>query len=271
MPRIPIEQKHTYNSMQRTLYGTYVANRLIGDTVVWQQLTYPVLGTDEDERIGRKIQTDYISYETYYQLQTNYSLQNALGNFYDKYLDAEAQAYNDVADDEEGAPLDPIDGMRNSLQSPIDLTFREFIVEFEPDAFDITDEEATQTYLLNWYQALVVLTGPNIVSSNRQQIKRESTLFTGTFRILKDKLHHVSFQKQMVHDFGTIDYKRNLNFAEADQPTQGIFLRFWIGPQNCIVDYGNLAFGIFLQSGEVNDQVAVLNINSTMKLSYSDV
>lgn len=271
MPRIPIEQKHTYNTIQNTLYGTYRTDNLISDTVFWQLLTYPELGVDENERIGRKIHTDYISYETYYQLQTNYTLANGIGVFYDDFLDEEARYYNNVNDNEEGNPLDPIDAQRNTLQSELDIVFREFWVEFEPDSINVLDVDQTQQFLLDWYQKLVVQTAPEGTASIRQQVKRESTQYTGTFKILRDKLHHINFRKQLIHDFGTFEYKRNLNFADDIYPTQGILIRFWIGPQNALLDYGNLGFGVYLQGGAINDQVAIINVSSTMKLSYSDV
>lgn len=270
MPRIPIEQKHTYSSIETELYGSSDNGNLIGDTVKWQVLNYPNLGVDENERIGRKIHTDYISYETFYSLQTNYTLANGVSRVYDLYLDEEAKYYNNVDDNEEGQTTQPVDADKNSLQSPLNITFREFLVEFDPDLIDYANDEETQNYLLTWYQQLVVQTAAGGVASNRQQIKRESTNYTGTFRILKDKLHHINFQKQVVHDFGTIEYKRNLNFADDVFPTQGLLLRFWIGPQNIFIDYGNQAFGVYIQA-EYPDQISILTIRSTMKLSYSDV
>lgn len=252
------------------MYGTY-ENALLNDSVFWQLLTYPTLGVDENNRIGRKIHTDYISYETYYQLQTNYTLETSIGKVYDGFLDEEAGYYNDVNDAQEGPVDGPVDAKRNTLQSGLDIVFREFIVEFEPDSVDIGNTEQTQLFLLNWYQYLVIQSGPNYLASIRQQVKRESTPYTGSFRILKDKLHHINFQKQLIHDFGTIEYKRNLNFAESPQPTQGLLIRFWIGPQNVLLDYGNLGFGIYTQSEAVQDKIALLNVYSTMKLSYSDV
>ena len=70
MPRIQIEDKHTYYSFSEAIYGartnsgSFDNNNTNGRAIVLTaEPTYPVTGTDESNRIGRKIYTSSISTE----------------------------------------------------------------------------------------------------------------------------------------------------------------------------------------------------------------
>lgn len=269
MPRIPIEQKHTYQSNQFTVYGAFFEDGIPTDTIRYQFLNYPTIGTDEENRIGRKIRTDYISYEIYIQLQTIPTLENGIGRIYNSYLDWESTQYNDQPDDE--AAEGNVDGDQNSLQSPLNVTVREFLVEFDRNELFTLGDPNLQIFLSNWFQSLNVQTGIFQHASNRNQIKRESTIYTGSYNIIKDKLHHLTLGKQLIHEFGTIKYVRNLNFGTIDEwPTEKALIHFFVGPQNIYIDYGNLGLASYIQSFE-EDQISVCNVYSTLKLSYVDV
>ena len=62
MPKIQIEDKHTYNSITKAIYGarknsgSFDNNNTNEKTIVLTiEPTYPTTGTDESNRIGRKI------------------------------------------------------------------------------------------------------------------------------------------------------------------------------------------------------------------------
>lgn len=72
MPRIHIEDKHTYNTLpQRALYTEFSRAGSSVDVTpdpVINKLNYPSTGTDESDRIGRKIYTSSVVSEGYIYL-----------------------------------------------------------------------------------------------------------------------------------------------------------------------------------------------------------
>lgn len=269
MPRIPIEQKHTYQSANLLLYGAYLEDGVPLDSIRYQFLNYPTQGTDDENRIGRKIKTDYLTYEIYIQLQNIPTLENGVGRAYNSYLDWESTQFNDQPDDV--AAEGNIDGDQNSLQSPLNISVREFLVEFDRNDLYTIGDVQLQTFLSNWFQSLNVQTGIFPYASNRNQIKRESTIYTGSYNIIRDKVHHLTLGRQLIHEFGTIPYKRNLNFGTINEwPTEKALIHFFVGPQNIYIDYGNLGFASYIQAYE-DDQLSVCNVYSTLKLSFIDI
>lgn len=290
MPKIAIEQKHTYNSNTYSLFGSDTDQFQALDVIQVQFLTYPDLGVDENDRIGRKIRTDYITYETYYMLNNNYSFAKSVGRLYDDYIKVStlAEQQDDVNVPEGYLAVDYL----NSVQRPLDMTVREMFVEFDRDFFEfdrlnagvITRQQFNdelQTKLHDWYQNLVVQTGVDDYPSNRNQIRRESTEYTGNFNIIKEKMWHFSLTSPTHHEFDTIKYVRSMNFDQKPDnapaqyftaPSDKVLVRIWIGPYNYFVDYGNLGFGVYINS--LNDPDGSMNVavvKSTMKLSYTDV
>ena len=64
MPRIPIESKHTYNSSNGIIAGSHTETFTAADhynenrpIIRWFTPNYPATGTDEMNRIGRKIRS----------------------------------------------------------------------------------------------------------------------------------------------------------------------------------------------------------------------
>lgn len=290
MPKIAIEQKHTYNSNTYSLFGSDTDQFQALDVIQVQFLTYPDLGVDENDRIGRKIRTDYITYESYYMLNNNYSFAKSVGRTYDDYIKAAtlAEQADDVNVPEGYLAVDYL----NSVQRPLDLTIREMFVEFDRDFFEfdrlnsgnITRQQFNdelQTKLHDWYQNLVVQTGVDDYPSNRNQVKRESTEYTGNFNIIKEKMWHFGLTSPTHHEFETLKYVRNMNFDQKPDnapaqyftaPSDKVLVRIWIGPYNYFTDYGNLGFSIYINS--LNDPDGAINVavvKSTMKLSYTDV
>lgn len=290
MPKIAIEQKHTYNSNGYALLGSDTNQFQSADNIQIQFLTYPDLGTDENDRIGRKIRSDYITYETYYSMNNNYSYAKSIGRVYDDYIKAAtaAEQQDDVNVPEGYIAVDYL----NSVQRPLDFTIREMFVEFDRDFFsfdrlnsgNITRQQFTeeiQYKLHDWYEQLVIQTGIDDYPSNKNQVRRESTEYTGNFNIIKEKIWHFNHLQPTHHEFDTIKYVRNMNFEpkpdSAGQqyltaPSDKVLVRMWIGPYNYFIDYGNLGFSVYINSLDDPDgAINVCQIKSTMKLSYTDV
>lgn len=277
MPRIPVEQKHIYTSVTtnvNSIYGTYF-DEPVNDCIVYTFPNWPIQGTDENNRIGRKIRTDYITIENYLSLSTNATLSNGILEAYDSYLDYVRTTNNNQDDNiNEGGNMD---ATMNTLQLPISISIREYLIEFERDFFgNDFSPDSIQSKLLDWYRNTYVLTydGPVMVS-NRQRTMRESTDYTGRFRILKDKIHYLDFTKQLIHNVDVIKYERQLNFDNSDDqynnlPTNSLLIHFYIGPTNIDIDYNNQGFGTYLR-GTFLDQVSVAIVRQTLKISYTDV
>lgn len=277
MPRIPVEQKHIYTSVTtnvNSIYGTYF-DEPVNDCIVYTFPNWPIQGTDENNRIGRKIRTDYITIENYLSLSTNATLSNGILEAYDSYLDYVRTTNNNQDDNiNEGGNMD---ATMNTLQLPISISIREYLIEFERDFFgNDFSPDSIQSKLLDWYRNTYVLTydGPVMVS-NRQRTMRESTEYTGRFRILKDKIHYLDFTKQLIHNVDVIKYERQLNFDNSDDqysnlPTNSLLIHFYIGPTNIDIDYNNQGFGTYLR-GTFLDQVSVAIVRQTLKISYTDV
>ena len=77
MPRIQIEDKHTYNSVNTPIFGcrydSFVANNnndfANQRTIIkFIEPTYPVTGTDDSNRIGRKIYSSSLCTEGFIKL-----------------------------------------------------------------------------------------------------------------------------------------------------------------------------------------------------------
>ena len=250
MPKIAIEQKHTYNSNSFSLLGIDTDQFQPLENIQVQFLTYPDLGTDENDRIGRKIRSDYISYETYYMMNNNYSFAKSLGRLYDDYIKAAtaAEQQDDINVPEGYLAVDYL----NSVQRPIDMTIRGMFVEFDRDFFPFDRLNAgaitrgqfndeVKLRLHDWYEQLVVQTGLDGYPSNRNQIRRESTEYTGNFNIIKEKMWHFNHLSPSHHEFDTIKYVRNMNFEAKPAnaggqyftaPSDKVLVRVWIGPYN---------------------------------------
>lgn len=82
MPRIHIEDKHTYNTLpQRALYTEFSRAGSSVDVTpdpVINKLNYPSTGTDESDRIGRKIYTSSVVSEGYIYLDNTLGFQQLL-------------------------------------------------------------------------------------------------------------------------------------------------------------------------------------------------
>lgn len=264
---------------------------------------YPSAGTDQDERIGRKIHTTSVMSEGYIRLNNQTGVYvDALNSFvpfwrafYEKqredsnyqipgYLGRKALAMDqnppqgDVYSSSGGYYFNP-------LIENFDISVRHFVVEFKDVGLLSLPTADLNNYLRQWYENLVIQitqgTDANSIPapSNSMQILRESTPFTGQFRILYDKVHHLTKSNPTIHYSYTIPYKRNLNFDSegADIPTENVVVELFIPAWQNTIDFGNFDFGNYLydfMSSAVHTPNVNLSqgyINSTLKLKYIDI
>ena len=306
-PRVRIEDKHVYTTTpQRELYTriTRTGNSVdFYPQLVINMPNYPITGTDENNRVGRKIQTTSIMSEGYIRLNNQTGVRvDALNSFvpiwrafYERqredsnyqipgYLGRKALAMDQ--NPPQTSPSGNSDGgyYFNPLIENFDVSIRHFVVEFKDVGLTTLDNNELNDYLRLWYKQLVIQItqgtdyNANPDPSNSMQILRESTEFTGQFRILYDKTHHLTKSNQTIHYSYTIPYKRHLNFDAAGSviPTENIVLEIFIPAWQNSIDFGNLDFGNYLYDFMVN-AVHTTNvnisqgfINSTIKLKYMD-
>nr|QWB14900.1 capsid protein [Cressdnaviricota sp.] len=277
MPRIHIEDKHTYFSHNALISGVntdsaisfthYNVNRPV---IVVAEPTYPATGTDENNRIGRKIRTSSLMTEFYLNLFN--SLDNLNTNtIYDYYAYSNSNTLSSLT-----ADVTPRPPAFNTNEMALDVSIRHMIVEFDPEHTKGYTPQEFFEYIWDWFEQLNVLTGNYNMHSNRQQIKRESTSYTGNFNILHDKVIHLSLQKPIYHGNLVIPYVRNLNFdSQGNAPTNKRVYQMFIGPTNVFIDYGSYRLGQFIQNAEnVPDggpNIFVGTLSNTLKLSYTDI
>lgn len=266
MPRIAIEDKHTYYSSSISLNGNSLSDniRFINNVFKYVTPNYPVQGTDENNRLGRKIHTTSLVIEGFLGLR-NGNVDNTIGMLQDAYVN-ELVTVGQFGQNYE----------YNSLQQPIDVSVRQMVIEFDGDFFDRGAAEILVD-LNEWFRTLHIQTGTYGYPSNRQMVLRESTNYTGSFKILHDKVHHLDLLHPQLHYQYTVPYKRNLNFNSTtvqSLPTDKVVIQLFIGPTNVLIDYGNPAFGIFMQNTaneESSFNPSIVFIDNTIKLNYVDI
>lgn len=269
MPHLKIENKHTYLGVNTTVDGnvltpTATAVRQTNTMFRFFEPSWPVQGTDEDDRIGRKIMTTSIVSEGFLGLRTG-NTPNTLGDVFDGYMQEL------IANGQWGQNYTV-----DAAMFPVIASIRHMIVEFDPDV--ITGSNATQYDLFRqWFVSLNIQTGTDLMPSNRMHIKRESTDFTGKFKILYDDVYYLSFKNPQVHFKVNQPYKRYLNFNSTtvkESPTNKRVYELFIGPTNVNIDYASKGFGDHLlatSGAEADFTLKLANLQFTMKLNYIDV
>nr|QXN75692.1 MAG: capsid protein [Virus sp.] len=276
MPRIPVEQKHTYYSFNASLGGSNTDSAVADDRynpnrpiLLYNAPNYPVTGTDESNRIGRKIRTDSIVSEFFLSLFNTLDNDN-LNTVYDYYA-----YHNSDVDQAIRSQVSPQQVAFNTNEQDLDVSIRHMIVEFDPEIIQGRTAQEVFNYLWNWFYQLNVFTGTYNMHSNRQQVKRESTQFTGNYSILYDKVIHLSLNKPIYHGNVVLPYVRHLNFdgVGAGSPTNKIVFQMFIGPTQPMIDYGSYALGQFIENNPINGgpNMFVATVNNTIKLNFTDV
>lgn len=287
MPRIKIEDKHTYSSVNMALDGRMSrgdVNIFDPDMIQANFPTFPAPGTDENNRIGRKVTTSSLSWETFLCLNgaisQNVNNVKTIGQWYRVWADT---MDNGILDNEN--LFYPGEFGNMTKIQPVTISIREFVVEFDLEFFqefvdgDVVDSADPQfkQLLSNWFYNLVIQNGTTPNPSNRTLIKRESTGYTGQFTILYDRIHYISFSKPQLHIKETIPYKRTLNFNSGNAailPSNKLVCHFFVGPSSTYIDYGNLSFGDYLGLsvlGNNASRLVVCQIYETLKLKYVDI
>lgn len=264
-PRLTLEEKHIYNTYEKFIVGNISNAGVVQPIANFRSIepNYPVQGTGEDDRIGRKIHTQFISEEGVLTL-SNYSSTDSLFDYWNGYVQAQMDA------------LQP-----NNYEFPADLLnivvpIRHMVVTFEDAEMYAGNDQERGLYLSEWYKQLVIqsFVGNDVPPSILTDTKRESTPFTGRFNILKDDMYYLDNKtKREIHFKYRLPLKKAVNFeAEGSEPTNLHIFSIWIGPVNPYLDYFNRAFGSFLvDTSEIVAPPVVAYVNSTMKLSYIDV
>lgn len=277
MPPLHAEGKHTYKNSKFDLYGaanysTSAYNQYNTDVakcIAYVYPNYPVTGTDENNRIGRKIQTTSIVCEGFLSLNNaNLSAEdeNTVYENYGRYVSEIWQNLNDE--------MSPNVEIMDTMEQPLKVAVRHMFIEVEPETFDTTTDLTLSEALWDWFNTLNIWSGSDTISSNQQQVKRDSTRYTGTFNIISDDLIYLSLHKPFKHYTKTITYKRNLNFDGTGStfPSNRVLFEIFIGPTNVYIDYGNEAYGTWLVTGDNYNDInqKAVTIRSTMKLNYLD-
>lgn len=290
MPKIHIEDKHVYSTFpQRALYTAFSragsSVNVTPDPVI-NKVTYPVSGTDESNRVGRKIYTSSIMSEGYIYLDNTLgfstNLNRATISFGRIFYGSEDTSLSPGEPGYIGRKYTQLDELLNPLQEKWKISIRHFIIEFDDNDFYLKDSYAATDYIVDWFKNLVIQTNSTRYPSNTTEIKRESTKYTGTFRILKDNVYYLTPSQTVVHYNYTLPYKRNLNFDSSggDIPTNKTLIEVFIPACDYKVDFGNLDFGNYVYDytagnlGLGDTTFMSVNsgyINSSIKLKYTDI
>lgn len=276
MPRIPVESKHTYQSYSGLISGANIdditLNFNVDRPIIQGSIPlYPSMGVDENQRIGRKIRTDSLVSEFFINLFNTVDNDN-LNTIYDYYTYNNSDTHQHIITE-----VSPQQAPFNTNEQDLDISIRHFIVEFDRDFldnFEVVSGEA-HSRLFDWFYQLNIFTGKYNMHSNRQQVKRESTQYTGNYSILYDKIIHLSLHKPIYHGNVSIPYIRHLNFdGEASEyPSNKVVIQFFIGPTNIYIDYGSYSLGQFIENNPPDgvSHIIVAELSNTLKLSYTDV
>lgn len=274
MPKIHIEDKHTYASINTSVYGCRIDNTDILQNsnfssqryvIKHHEPYYPVTGTDESNRIGRKIFTSSLITEGFLRLFNTIDNSN-VNTIYDVFTfhnSDELTALN--------SQVTPQQAPFNTNEQALDVSIRHMFVEFD----DSILTSNIDNNLHDWFTQTFIQTGSYNLPSNRTQMLRESTRFTGDFKILYDKVHHLTLQNPIVHYKEVIPFKRNWNFdgTGSGRPTGKFVIELFIGPYNIFTDYGSFGLGQWISNNNsnLNPNIYVAELSTTLKLKYTDI
>lgn len=269
--RAKIEQKHTYKNYKQILSGIFksgvnITNENTSNRIVsYCSPTYPIQGVEDNQRIGRKITALSLTIEGNIQL-FNYSPAS------EQVLSA-YEVFNDWVN--ETSVTQPLNKETVNL---FKVGVRQLVVEFDTEFVqgDKTEDELRREFL-KWFHELVIYTDDTTQVSNSTFVKRESTSYTGQFKILHDKHYILSQKSPDVHFQYSINYHRDLNFdgTGASLPTNKVVYLLTFGPTHFKKDYYNFGFGQYMSDNSSdlpasNEQFYVAHVTSNMKLNYLD-
>lgn len=233
------------------------------------QPLYPSTGTDDGNRIGRKIRSDSLVSEFYISLFNMIDNGN-LNTIYDYYA-----LNNSDIDNAIRSTVSPQQVAFNTNEQNLDVSIRHLIVEFDPEVVVGASDQDLFNYLWSWFHQLHIQTGNYNMHSNRQQVKRESTEFTGNFNILHDKVIHLDLKHPIYHGNVVVPYVRHLNFDGIGSivPSNKVVFQIFIGPTNPWIDYGSLSLAQFMGNNvpDGGPNIFVASVSNTLKFSFTDI
>lgn len=271
MPRAKIEQKHIYNNSSQILNGifredTNITNDNINPNIVYvTRPVYPIQGVEDNQRIGRKITSTSLVMEGFIHL-FNWSPAStedpSMFEVFNEY----------ISDNTQTNPLD------REIVNLMKVSIRQFVVEVDTEfVLGLTDEQIKRKFL-SWFHELCIYTDTSTNVSNQTFVKRESTSYTGQFKILLDKHYILSQKSPTVHFQHTINYKRDLNFdgTGASLPTNRVVYLLTFGPTAVRRDYYNYGFAQYVltnvnEIGTADKNFYVAQCSSNVKLNYIDL
>lgn len=270
MPRAKIEQKHIYNNTSQIINGifredTNITNQVNPNIVYVARPTYPIQGVEDNQRIGRKITSTSLVIEGFIYL---FNWEPASTEDPSMY-----EVFNTYIT--ESANLQPL--VRETVNL-MRVSIRQFVVEVDTEfVLGLTDEEIKRKFL-SWFHELCVYTDTGTQVSNQTFVKRESTSYTGQFKILRDVQYFLSQNKPIAHFQLNIPYKRDLNFdgTGASLPTNKVVYLLTFGPTSVRRDYCNYGFSQYVltnvnEIGTADKNFYVAQSSSNIKLNYLDI
>ena len=268
--RAKIEQKHTYKNSVQLLSGIFKANTNISnanvspDIVYFSRPYYPIQGVEDNQRIGRKITTTSLVIEGFINLFTHQpAAQQSLSAF---------EVFNDYVNE-----LSPTQPLVKETVNPFKVGVRQLVVEFDSEFIGNKTDAELKDVFLKWFHELCIYTDTSTQVSNSTFVKRESTSYTGQFKILLDKHYILSQKSQEVHYQYSINYKRDLNFdgTGSSLPTNKVIYLLTFGPTSLEHDYYNYGFSEYMitHSSDLpasTEDFHVAYCTSNLKLNYID-
>ena len=225
MPQIRIEDKHKYSHYIANIFGNIRTTNVVANsgTFRWFTPVLPVQGTGNDERIGRKIYTENILVEGFLNFQLSPDSVNNVNSVMD-YFNGYMQYYIQQ--------LVPDNYEWNMLFNKITIPIRHMVVEFYDEDFYNGTVGDQGVYLASWFKSLHIQTTNSSTDlvSVQQDIKRESTSYTGRFKILKDTTYWLDpVEKHSIHFNYSLPYKKNINFeADGSDATNSHLYFIWV-------------------------------------------
>lgn len=278
MPRIPVETKHTYMTYSFLIGGadhdSPVAQEYYNEDrplLVFSTPTYPVTGPEETQRVGRKIRSESLVEEYFITLFNTLDNHN-FNTVYDYYMKSNSDMMIQFNEDRE--PTDAPNPF-NSNEQALDVSIRHLMIELDTSFFsEPLNAETSYWKIFDLFREGWIHTGNTNLHSNRQQVKKVSTEFTGAFNIIYDKVIHLSLSHPVYHGNVTVPYVRHLNFDGTETfPTNKIVLSLFVGPTNIWIDYGSYALGQCIENypPDGGPNIIVGEISTTLKLNYTDM
>ncbi len=231
--KVPIENKHLYTHWEEELdFNNAAVNYIDPNAVHDHILTFPIQGTDEDQRIGNKISN--------VQLRLEYNI-NLLNN---KQL------------------LVP-STLTTEINEFLFYKVRIMVIDI-PDSPTVLNQAAATDF----YNDIYTYFNNYQDSSTHQSSLRESSDYTNQFSILFDRKLTLSYRNPTIHQVANIKLSSCLKFPSSGEivPERHQYHIFFIKPKNYYLDMDTISRS---QIDVIYDNVISTYFNC--KVTYSDM